>query len=243
MNEPNRLSVPGERAARQRLEDVFARVDELGPLDLANLGVPLRDPERRDALLADLRRAVQARGLGSLLDQARTAVHDALLARTSSEFPAGTYSVTIRGSARVEDQVALMNAIEDVVAVAVAEDVIEADVARSLAEPGRAILGLPPLRLAGAADDPPPGADADPPWAPSARDWEEAAREAAPVERGALLPGVRGMWIAFLAIAAVTGVIAALGWGVTAGEPLVGALIAVAVVAVCWTLATFRRAA
>ena len=243
MNEPNRLSVPGERAARQRMEEVFVRLDALGPLDLANLGVPLRDPEQRDALLADLRRAVEKRGLGNLLDQARSAVHDALLARTSSEFPAGTYSVTIRGSARVEDQVALMNAIEDVVAVAVAEDVIEPGVARSLAEPGRAILGLPPLRLAGAADDPAPGAEADPPWAPTARDWAEADRAAVPVDRGALLPGVRGMWLAFLVIAAVTGVTAGLAWGIAAGEPLVGGLIAVAVIAVCWTLATFRRAA
>jgi hypothetical protein len=245
--EPNRLHAPGERAARARVEELFARIDGLSPVGLANVVVTPRGSEDWGAMRDALDRAASTRGLGMLLGEARRATRDALLARFSSELPAGVYAIRFRESSRVEDRVGLVAAIEDAVAVAVAQDVIEPDVAQSLSEPGRSILGLPPLRLTrGSTTEPEPegaaAASSEADWVPSARDWDAAARGVHEPASDELLPGVRGMWVAFTALAGVGGVVAALGWGLAAGEPWLGALVALAVAAVAWTLATYHSA-
>ena len=48
MTEPNRLTAPGEIAARTRVEALFARIDELGP-DMLVLPVPGFDLEARES--------------------------------------------------------------------------------------------------------------------------------------------------------------------------------------------------
>jgi hypothetical protein len=49
------------------------------------------------------------------------------------------------------------------------------------------------------------------------------------------------MRIAFFGVVGVAGVAAALGWGAATDQLPLGALIAAAVAALCWTLATWRR--
>ncbi len=57
-----------------------------------------------------------------------------------------------------------------------------------------------------------------------------------------LLPGVRGLWQLFLGAIAVVGILATIGLGVASDQLWLGILGALAIGAVCWTLATFRRA-
>ena len=76
MIEPNRLSVPGEAAARQRVEVVFEAIDRI-PTDRLH-GVALSPREDRDRLVETLEGAVAAAGRGALLDEARDSVRNAL---------------------------------------------------------------------------------------------------------------------------------------------------------------------
>ena len=65
----------------------------------------------------------------------------------------------------------------------------------------------------------------------------------APAATGpALLPGVRGLWQLFLGVIAVVGMTATIALGIASDQLWFGILGAVAIGAVCWTLATFRRA-
>jgi hypothetical protein len=238
--EPNRLSIPGEVAARERVEAVCSHIDELSGLDLANLVVAPRDPEEREVLLADLEQAADARGLGELLDEARNTVRDARSRACPRTFrPGPTRSASRRPRGRRPREPA--GGDRGRRGGRVAQDVVEPEVAVELAEPGRSILGLPPLDLAGALA-PESTPVADPPWAPTARDWAEADRGVTVVEPGEPLPGQRGVRILVFGVFAVVGVAAALAWGFTEGEPWLGVLAAIAVVAVAWTLATLRRA-
>lgn len=233
---PNRLSAPGERAARERVEALYARVDELGPADIAGLVIRPRDPDERENLLDGLERAAHARGLGPLLVESRRTVREALLARFAAELPPGTFGVSVPFGSRPEDRVALVAAVEDAVAVAVAQDAIDPDDAATLADPGRRILGLPTLAA--------PGVDAGdhrPAWEPTSDDWAEAAVGGAAVDHGVSPPGTRALRALFCGAAAVVGVPLAIAWGLAEGAPLLGVLGAAAVLAVCWTLATWRR--
>lgn len=239
--QPNRLSNPGELAARERVEAVYAAVDRLTPDDLALSPMRPPDLERRERLMADLEQVADSHGRGPLLAEARGWLRDALLSRVVSRFRLETGVAAIPASGRAEDQARVFLAIEDAVSVAVAEDLIDPGTAALLADPGRSILGLPALRSL-SPEHTEPSRETDSPWAPSARDWAEAEQRADRVDPDATLPGVRGMWVAFMVAAAATGVLAGLAWALTQEEPWIGALIAAAAVALAWTLATFRRA-
>ena len=143
MIQPNRLSVPGEAAARQRVEVVFEAIDGI-PTDRLH-GVALSPREDRDRLVETLEGAVAAAGRGALLDEARDSVRNALSQRLAVVFPAGNAGLTLHATGRAADQVELVAAIDDAVAVAVAEDLLDPADARALSEPGRALLGLPPV--------------------------------------------------------------------------------------------------
>ena len=251
MIEPNRLSAPGEHAARARVEAVFELLDEWGPRDLARVAVGRRDTGTLAAGRRELERVARTHGRGGLLDEARHSVRDRLLARMSADL-VNVAGVPVTPPARPDDVAALIGALQDAVDVAVVEDVLDPDVADELANAGRALLGLPPLHPAPApagvhhptvrrASTPmEPTRPAAPAWEPSDRDWAESAHR--PGRAGDnLLPGVRGLWVAFVALLGVAGVIGAVGWGIAEGSPWIGVLGAAAVVAVAWTLASYRR--
>src|SRR5436190_15057105 len=112
-----RLSAPGEHAARARVETIFAAVDRLSPVDLNDIVAPRLDHGDRDARLAELERLAAGAGRAALLDDAREALSNAILARHADIRPY-PYGMTTTGTARVEDQAAIVTALRDLVAVA-----------------------------------------------------------------------------------------------------------------------------
>lgn len=145
--EPNRLAAPGEAAARERVGKISTRLDELG-WSTVQLMIPRRDADEREAALAELEAAADRHGRGELLDEARDAVRDALFVGAERVVPTAAYATNPISTGRVEDRVAIFAAIEDAVAVAVTEDLLDAETAAILANPGRRILGLRPLATA-----------------------------------------------------------------------------------------------
>jgi hypothetical protein len=237
--EPNRLTPPGEAAARARIEVVFEAVDRLSAYVLAQAVIGRTDPDERDRRRARLEDAVGRSDRGALLDAARAALNHALQAKVSASLVGTAYGVIAASSGRVDDRVAVFQALDDAVGVAVAEDLLEVEDARALSDPGRALLGLPPVGTD--ALEPRPGDRGERgAWEPTDADWVDARRSAASGSN--LLPGVRGLWQVFLGVIAVAGIVLAIAFGLTGDQPWLGLLAAVAIGAVCWTLATFRRA-
>jgi hypothetical protein len=145
MIQPGRLSAPGEGAVRARVEAVFEAADRLSPPELWMSAMPLRDERLRRELITDLEQVVASHGRRPLLDDARGRVRDELMERSVSRWTAESGAVGHQTVGRSEDLVRILAAIEDAVAVAVAEDLLDPIDAASLADPGRIVLGLPPL--------------------------------------------------------------------------------------------------
>ena len=240
MIEPNRLSTPGEAAARQRGEVVFEAIDRLAPSVLAEAAIGRTDPDERDRLLDVLDAVVIGSGREQLLDEAREPLSGALQAKVAKSLLGAAYGAILVSSGNVDDRVAVFQAIEDAVCVAVAEDLLALDDARALSDPGRALLGLPPV----GDKDTEPSTDlvrGPYPWEPTDTDWAEA-QGAAGIDPDAPLPGERGMRRILFGAIAVFGIPIAIGAGLAEGQPLLGVLVALAIGALCWTFATFRRA-
>ena len=132
-------------------------------------------------------------------------------------FPAGNAGLTLHATGRAADQVELVAAIDDAVAVAVAEDLLDPADARALSEPGRALLGLPPVGEE-VAEPSQATHRARRAWEPTASDW--AAADAPAATGPALLPGVRGLWQLFLGVIAVVGMTATIALGVASDQPV-----------------------
>jgi len=246
-----RLSAPGEHAARARVETVYAAVDRLSPIDLNEMVAPRIDLDDRDARLAELERLAAGAGRADLLDDAREALSNAIIARHADIRPY-PYGMTTTGTARVEDQAAIVTALRDLVAVAVMQDRLEPDDARALARPGLQLLGsrVPLLddpawadlaAPAGVTSLPPAGAPTEDEWAAADAHAAPAGREDA-VDDGYTPPGTRVMRRGFFAVVAAVGVPVGVAWGVSEDSIVVGLLIAAAVVALCWTFATWSPA-
>jgi len=215
--EPNRLTVPGESAARARVEALFARIDELGTA-LLLMPVETPDIDAREAGVSDLEALAGRLGRGPLLDEARQRVRDGFLLRTvSRQPPAWTGTQPLISSGTVDDQVARLTALEDVVAVAVVEDRLDLRTAAILAGPGLRALGLPMLESDAAVPGPAEGAsgpvegEAVPAW--DDEDAEDAAAaaeaEAEAIEAQAALRQRRAvLFVTAMAIAVPLGVAA-----------------------------------
>jgi hypothetical protein len=226
----------GERAARERVEAVYAAVDELNAVDLRTLRMPPLDMESREVLLADLQREVDRNGRGAMLDEARNWLRDGVWSRVGQAPSDPRLAV---GMAPLDaDQFAdVLLALSDAVSVAVAEDLLPPEDAADLADPGRRLLRLEPL--AASSLEPEPGAST---WEPTADDWAAAAAGPAGVDPDEPMAGTRTMQAAFFGVVGGLGGLAALGIGLAQGEPLLGLLGAAAVAALAWTFATYRPA-
>ncbi len=145
MLQPGRLSVPGEGAVRARVEAVFDAADRLSPPELWLPDVPRRDEGERRDLVADLEELASRYGRRPLLDEARGRVRDELMERAVSRSVSSSGAMGQQVGGRAEDLTRLLAAIEDAVAVAVVEDVLDPAAAATLANPGRILLGLMPL--------------------------------------------------------------------------------------------------
>ncbi len=226
----------GERAARERVEVVYAAVDRLTPDDLRLTPMPVRDPEARDRLVAHLEEAAVRAGRADLLGEARGWLRDAIGARTlARQAPeSGVWGVSAGG--QVADRVEVFLALEDAVSVAATEDLLDSEEAAALADPGRQLLGLEPL--------PAPGGDPSPvklAWEPSASDWAAASDEGpAAVDSDEPMAGSRTMQRTFFGVVGGFAVVVALGIGFSNNQPLLGILGAGATAALAWTFATWR---
>ena len=198
MNEPNRLSAPGEHAALERVEEIAERIDEV-PIERMTLPrTRMLSPEHRGALLEELDTGADRCGRRVLLEDARNRVRQAVLARTAQ--PLYLYS----GSPQRADDISyIATSIVDAVAVAVMEDRLSLETASLLSTPGRNLLGL------------------------------------APVAAAARMPVGLRIWVATIAAVVFAPVAVLLGVGI--GQTGAGILAGLAIVAVCWLVATYRR--
>lgn len=229
----------GEALARRRVEAVYAAVDRMTPEQLSWSTLPARDLEERTVLLAALEHAADRHGRGTLVDQARARLRDALgqrlLARSSSA-EAGAIAISRIG--RVEDIASVQLAIEDAVSVAVTEDLLLPAYAAALADPGRRLLGLAPLAGSSLAPVPPALG-----WEPSPADWAAAEGDGpAAVDPEAPVLSTSRMRAATFGTIGAIGVFVAVAYGLAQGDWLLAVLAAIAVVALAWTFATYRPA-
>jgi hypothetical protein len=235
MIEPNRLSAPGERAALERVEAIVERVDGLRLEMFAPSQVALLDPEDHAHLMGELEAEADRCGRRELLDDVLERVRSALNARVAqpSRFdPVGRYPLT---PGRPEDTALILMTVTDAVAVAVVEDRLAPQTASRLSAPGRTLLGLPPI------GDPGPPTEREPRIEePSAEDWAAAAAdEPQPDEHSPFPVGAR---VGFATMGAVLFGSIAVFVGAGIGQTGAGLLAALAIVAVCWLIATYHRA-
>lgn len=234
MIDVNRLSAPGERAAIERVEQIAERIDALPLEQMPMPSTRLLRSEERAALIAELDAAADRAGRTALLEDARNRVRQAILARMAHK--AYLYSASPR---RSDDVSYLASALVDAVAVAVMEDRLSPVTATLLADPGRAILGLAPVAPSG--ELPPDLVERSRPRAePTPEDWAEAAAANRP-DPDAYQPIPVGLRIGVLTMAATILAPIAVFIGVGSGETVFGILAGLAIVAVCWLLATYHR--
>ena len=233
MNEPNRLSAPGEHAALERVEEIAERIDEV-PIERMTLPrTRMLSPEHRGALLEELDTGADRCGRRVLLEDARNRVRQAVLARTAQ--PLYLYS----GSPQRADDISyIATSIVDAVAVAVMEDRLSLETASLLSTPGRNLLGLAPVAAAARMPAAVTGAERSVPE-PTADDWAEAA--AGDAQTGGYSPVPVGLRIGVATIAAVVFAPVAVLLGVGIGQTGAGILAGLAIVAVCRLVATYRR--
>ena len=234
MSEPNRLSAPGEGAALERVEEIAERIDEVPIEQMALLRTHMLSPERRGALVLELDAEADRCGRRALLEDARNRVRQAVLARLAQ--PLYLYS----GSPQRADDVSyLAMSIVDAVAVAVMEDRLSLETASLLSNPGRSVLGLAAIAAGARMPSDVTGSAVRAPE-PTAEDWAEAA--AGETQTGDYAPVPVGVRVGLATMGAVVFGSVAVFVGVGIGQTGAGLLVALAIVAVCWLIATYHRA-
>ena len=235
MIRPNTLSNRAEDSALARVEAIVERIDDT-PVQryaISGLSVPERATHAR--LLAELEVAADRCGRRDLLDDVRDRVQGRLISRFAPLAYLGSvaYPIPLHSTARPQDEALVVSAIVDAVAVALLEDRLDLRTAAQLSATGRQLLGLPPLD--------PDAADASPPSVeePTAADWAEAAD--GDTQTGGYSPIPVGLRVGLATVAAVLLAPIAVFVGVGIGQTGAGILAGLAIVAVCWLIATYRR--
>jgi len=232
--EANRLSAPGERAALERVERIVERVDGFRVEMLALSPDALLDPDEHARLVAELEAEAARCGRRDLLDEVRDRVRSTLAIRAAQPTRFDPVYRSPLTPMRAEDAAAVVMSVTDAVAVAVLEDRLAPETAARLAGPGRDLLGLPPLGARAAASVTRPAIPE-----PSADDWAEAATGEA--RTGDYTPLPVGVRVGVATMAATVLAPVAIFVGVGSGQTVAGMLAALAIVAVCWLVATYRR--
>lgn len=233
MIELNRLSVPGERAALERVEAIVEQIDDLPIERFVPARHTLPSPEDHARLVAELEGEADRCGRRALVDDVRDRVRAAVHARLYGQLrrmPTSVVGYAIVGI-RADDAAAIEMTLVDAVAVAVMEDRLATEIAGGLSLPGRALLGLPPLGESAIAP-------ADPVPEPTADDWAAAA--AGDAQAGGYTPMPVGLRVAVATVAATILAPVAVFAGVGVGQTGIGILAGFAVVAVCWLAATYH---
>lgn len=133
-----------EAAARERVETLFRTFDRLTPDDVARIGYRAAPEAERAALLAAVDEAAARTGRVGLVDEARGAAREAVLAR----YAAGTFRPTFIAlnwgisQGTVESRVAIAEALADAAAAAAVADALDPEVAAMLEFDAASITGL-----------------------------------------------------------------------------------------------------
>jgi hypothetical protein len=244
--ELNRLSNPGEAAARARVEELLERIDATPVGNLVPARASMPEPEERASLIADLEAEADYCGRRELLDEIRDRVRDAVHTRVNRPLVRDPY---LHGPATfpmsATDLALVEMALVDAVAVAIVEDRLDPRTAWRLSLEGRMLLGMPPL---GDQDAP---ADTETTFSeapeavdlllpePSAADWAEAAAGDTRID-GDVPPASTARVVLAFVLGCTAGPVVLL-MGIVGGDVVMGVLGALAVLAVCWLIATFRR--
>lgn len=236
----NTLANRAEDAALARVEEIVERLDATRVERIALSPDSVPDPTTHARLVARLEAEADERGRRELLDDVRQQVRATLVQRFSPlsvrvgaglPSPAGP-------TLRAEDEAMIVLAVMDTVSVAVMEDRLDPETARQLADPGRRLLGLPPIA---APSDAVLGAGASGALSePSAADWAEAAAGETRID-GTYTPMPVTVRIVLATVAACTIGPGAVFVGVAGGSTLLGLAAGLAVVALCWVFATYGR--
>jgi hypothetical protein len=201
MVQPNRLTSPGDTAARRRLEDLFARIDA-GAVALPSR---LAGDEGLEEVRQDAELAIERAGRGQLLDDALEHVRGTLVGGAPGE-AAGMFGVVTMG--RPEELASRVRAVSDLVVAAVAEDLVDRATVEALTRDATTLPARGP-------DEPAAGPETDPdgrPWmveagGPVDRDADRTARSV----RILALVVVAGLVIFAAWILSAAGVIPAIG--------------------------------
>lgn len=231
----NTLANRAEDAALARVEEIVERLDAARVERMALSPDSVLDPAAHARLVARLEAEADVCGRRELLDDVRRQVRRTLAHRFSPlSARSGLALPPLSASARPEDEAVVVLAVLDAVSVAVMEDRLDPETADLLADPGRRLLGLPPLSSsARSAPMPTPGE-------PTAADWADAAAGETRID-GAHSPIPVTARVVLATVIACTAGPAAVFLGVAGGSTLVGIAAGLAVVAACWVLATYRR--
>jgi hypothetical protein len=125
----------GEAEAHARLEALFALFDRLTPDELARIGLRGLDAEARRELMQAVEAAARTSDRSQLLGEARSRARETVLRRYAEGGLHPTWVGLNWGISQgtVEDRVAIIEALEDAAAASVVEDLVDPEVAESLA--------------------------------------------------------------------------------------------------------------
>ena len=133
-----------ERAARDRLDTLFAAINRLTPDELARIGFRAAPPHERQPLLDAVTAAAEASGREALVEEARAAARRAVIGRYATGMLHPTFIGLNWGLSQgtVEDRIAIAETLADAAAGAIVEDVLDPEVAAALALDAEAITGM-----------------------------------------------------------------------------------------------------
>jgi hypothetical protein len=212
----------GDARARVRLEALFEGFDRLTPDELARIGLRRDHGQARRSQLDAVEAAAAAHGRTALLEEARTSARDTVLNRYSAGGLHPTWVGLNWGlsQGRIEDRVAIVEALEDAAAVAVVADVVDPDVADALSLDAEHLVGL----AAGEANEGALSRAVEPPPA----GYHDTAGRKVAVGTGAFAVAMAGLAVSLVATGIGVTLEASIGLGVASGVVAAGIVFALA---------------
>jgi hypothetical protein len=134
--EPRHAMMTDRDEAAHHLDAFLARLDHLALEDLRLLALPLPDPVLRAAVLDEVNGAAAMAGRTALVDEARRRARDAIVTAYDRHLYDPTWAGLNWGRSlgTAKDRLGLTLAAEDAAVAAVMSDVLDEDLAESLAE-------------------------------------------------------------------------------------------------------------
>ncbi len=140
----DRPAPAGEAEARTRLQALFAGLDRLTPYELERAGLRRWDDDARQALLRTVDEAARSGDRTALLYETRNEAREAVLRRYSEGGLHPTWVGLNWGisQGRIEDRVAIVEALQDAAAAAVVADLVQPEVVDALGLDAALLTGM-----------------------------------------------------------------------------------------------------